>query len=244
MLKVAICDDAQSYIRYLENLIRQTGIKNMKLFEYTSGKQILHDLDQMHDIIILDIQLGDLDGNRVAEKIREANKFAVLALCSGVAYPTEKAFAVDAYRYLIKSNPDTKTIKVLKEIFDEAERRFTSKYLMAKAKDAQIRIKISNILYISKLKYGIEIHMATEEPYYAGKQLTMKCLLGDMYERLKDEGFEYAHSSYIVNCRWVGELEKDCLRFINGDSLPISRNMRKRFTDKMAGTLAGKYSDF
>lgn len=241
MLKVAICDDSQGYIDYLEKLLRQMAIENIELSEYTSGQALLEDSDKMHDVIILDICLGDARGNEIAEKIRKVNRSAVLTLCSGLVQPTDQALEVDAYRYLLKNDPDDKIRRVLRETFEEAERRFEKEYLLARMKKDQVRVRISDILYISKIKYGSEFHMAVEEPYFAGEQLTTKRLLQDLYEQLKDNGFEYANSSYIVNYRWVGRLEKDHVRFSNGTSLPVSRNSRKRFEERWADTLIGKY---
>lgn len=241
MYKVAICDDSQSYILYLKNLIIQMGVQNLEISEYTSGKQLLQNLSQMHDIIILDIQLGDSNGNQVAAKVRKVNKNAVLVLCSGVMQPTPMAFVVDAYRYLIKSDSDAKTKRVLKEIFDEADRRFARDFLLVTVENAQARVRIDDIMYISKIKYGSELHMDPRLPYFTGKQVTVKKHLDELYETMKSYGFEYAHSSYIVNCRWVRELQKDRVMLFNDESLPVSRNMRKRFAGSLAGSLAEKY---
>ena len=242
MLKIAICDDSKSYIRYIKNLITQTETGNMEISEYTSGKQLLQNLSQMHDVIILDIQLGDSNGNQVAAKIRNVNKKAVLVLCSGVVQPTPVAFVVDAYRYLIKSDSEIRTKRALQEIFAEAKRRFACDCLLAGTGDSQVRIKIDDIMYISKMKYGSEIHVNTETAGLAGRKLTSKSHLSDLYENLKNYGFEYAHSSYIVNFRWVYEMRKDDIRLYNNEILPVSRNRKKKFAGGMAGSLAGKYS--
>lgn len=241
MHKVAICDDYQGYIRNLEKRIARLGVGNLEVCSYTSGRQLLRDLDRMHDIIILDIQLGDSDGKEVAKKIRKVNKNAVLVLCSGVEQPTPEAFVVNAYRYIIKSDPDEVTDRVLKETFEEADRRFAQKCMLADVDDTQVRVNIKDIMYISKLKYGSEIHMDPGEPFFQGKQVTVKRHLTELYESMKDYGFEYAHNSYIVNCRWVSDTQKDCLRLLNGEILNVSRNKRKQFMERMAGSLAEKY---
>lgn len=242
MFKIAICDDSQSYIKYIKNLILQISPGNMEIYEYTSGKRLIEDARRMHNIIILDIQLKDYNGNYVAQKIRVVNKEAVLVLCSGVMQPTPKAFEVDAYRYILKSEPEVKTIKVLKEAFDEAERRFTQEIMMVELEDSYVTVKIDSIMYISKLKRKSEIHIAPGRSYYGEGQLTSRIHLNMLYERLKDYGFEYAHSSYIVNYRWVSELMKDNLRLYDGTILTVSRNKKRQFAERLATSLAGKYN--
>lgn len=241
MYKVAICDDSLSYIAFMKKMLTQIVNENMDIYEYTSGKQLLQDLDRMHDIIILDIQLGDSDGNQVAKKIREVNKYAVLALCSGVVQPTPMAFEVDAYRYLLKCDSDTKTKEVLGEVLDEADRRFHRDYMKVNTVDSQLRVKIADIMYISKLKYGSEFHMRTDVKMYTGERLVSPKCLKDLYETMRSNGFEYAHSSYIVNCRWVDKIIKDDIRLFNGELLAVSRARKKQFFSRMADSVANKY---
>ena len=66
MFNVAICDDDKNFIQYVEDVIKELGYaEDVKFFEYLSGEEFLFDIDERGDLdlVVLDIQMGETDGN-------------------------------------------------------------------------------------------------------------------------------------------------------------------------------------
>lgn len=86
MFNVAICDDDKNFIQYVEDIIKELGYaEDVKFFEYLSGEEFLFDIDERGDLdlVVLDIQMGETDGNQVSVQdilnhLRRILKFRLL----------------------------------------------------------------------------------------------------------------------------------------------------------------------
>ena len=100
MYHIAICDDNAQFLETMERTIEGNPEYEADMIcqKFLNGKELLRtELEQYH-LIILDMQMGQMDGFAVAKKIREQNEDVVLAFCSGVIMPEPKHFEVQPYR--------------------------------------------------------------------------------------------------------------------------------------------------
>ena len=65
--------------------------------------------------------------------------------------------------------------------------------------------------------------------------------LKDIYEELKNQFFEYAHNSYIVNFRAIIGIRNDVITLEDLTTLNISRSKKGTFHSRLANYLGGKY---
>ena len=102
------------------------------------------------------------------------------------------------------------------------------------------RVPVGRILYIEKIKRGSRL---TVEAGAAGdrKTLQSKERLEDWYAQLCAQGFEYAHTSYIVNLRAVTKIMQNELTMSNGDRLGISRTCSKKYHQSFSMYFHKKY---
>lgn len=245
--KIAICDDDKNYVEYIENLIRGCFNGKLEFFSYSSGEQLLNDVDVMHDVVFIDMQLGGIDGTETARKLREANRNAVLVFCSGVVNPTPESIKVTPYRFLLKQFDDKTMCKEITEILDKMIRSYKEEYILTRSDDGITRVYINDIAYVSKAKRGSCIHLVDPAKYEVDGELITYLHVSVLYEQLHKYGFEFAHNSYLVNCRWVVRFDKTYLVLEGGGELNISRShyadFKKsfiKFWDKYGG---GEYVD-
>ena len=240
--KIAICEDDADYAAYLKKLIEESFEGILEIFLYNSGEDLLKHAKEMHDAVFMDIQLGGLDGTATAKKLRETNKNAVLAFCSGVVNPTPESIKVTPYRYLLKQF-DEKTMKnEIMEILDKMVKSYKTEYILARHEYGFVRIYINDIAYITKEKRGSRIHLVEPGKYGEKEEFLTTSHLADLYKQLARFGFEFAHNSYLVNCRWVVRFDKTYLVLEGGAELNISRSRYMtfkrsfvRFWDKYGG---------
>lgn len=240
--KIAICDDDKNYVEYIENMIRECFNGQLEFFSYCSGEHLLRDSDIMHDVLFIDMQLGGIDGTETARKLRKLNRNAVLVFCSGVVNPTPESIKVTPYRFLLKQFDDKTMQREITEILDKMMRSYKEEYILTRSDDGITRVYINDIAYISKAKRGSSIHLVDPEKYEASDVLLSNQHVSVLYEHLHKYGFEFAHNSYLVNCRWVVRFDKTYLVLEGGGELNISRshyNVFKksfiRFWDKYGG---------
>lgn len=77
MIRIAIVEDDDSYIRALTGYLEQYGEQHSLSFHTTifhDGLDIVTDYKADYDIILMDIQMKHLDGMTTAEKIRKLDE--------------------------------------------------------------------------------------------------------------------------------------------------------------------------
>lgn len=125
-IKIAICDDEKKFLNKVKKLIVSNYAANDKLTicEFESGEQFLsHFKANQYDVIILDIKMKELTGLDVAEKIRETDKSVIIAFLTSHQEFAPNGYEVNAFRYLLKGQPEHMYIKQLRSIFNEYHQR-------------------------------------------------------------------------------------------------------------------------
>lgn len=102
-IKAFIVDDEQIYLTLIKSRLQSTGIKNISCF--LSGEECIEKLNEKPDIVILDIQLGKLNGVEVLKHIKIQSPRTIVIMFSS---NTDKEIVFDclqlgAYDYIEKN---------------------------------------------------------------------------------------------------------------------------------------------
>lgn len=245
MYHIAICDDDPLFISYIKRMIEQAiGEENYEIqfYAYESGEDFIQNIDGSipYDLLVLDMQLGGMDGDETARIFRTKFPEAVLVFCSGVQLPTVKSFKTTPFRYLLKSYSDEEFTMEMKEILEEVRKNSKELFIIGHYRNKTIRVKIRNILYIENAKRGSKITVTpeSEEANFDGLILVDEKIreLSEKYEELF-----FAHSSYIVNINHVEYVNGSELILDNGEILTVSRAYQKTFREAFTKNIANKY---
>lgn len=245
MYHVAVCDDDKvfvSYIRKILNHAKATNQYQFKIYEFYSGEALVNSLDViMHlDLLILDMELGGIDGDETARKFREKFKDAVLVFCSGVRVPTVKSFKVNPYRYLLKSYSDRQFVCEMKEILIEVEKKSKKEYIIGHYRSNIIRVNVQDVLYIENAKRGSKITVCSD---CEAAKFEGQILVDDKLEVLAAKYYElaFAHNSYIINISHVEKIVGNEVYLDNDECFSISRTYQKEFRQFFTKSIAEKY---
>uniref|UniRef100_N2BIP2 Stage 0 sporulation protein A homolog n=1 Tax=Eubacterium plexicaudatum ASF492 TaxID=1235802 RepID=N2BIP2_9FIRM len=240
MYKVAICDDDDNYRMLIRNIIAED--KNMKndtiFYEYTSGEDLLDDVNQMHDLLFLDIAMPGINGNKTAKEFRQINKDAILVFCTNYQQPTTESFKVQPFRYIIKDLYNQVLKDEMPDIIREIVQQTNIQYINITDDGNVHRIPLKDILYISVAKRGAIIHQYCET---GEKEISCRETVKELYEKLSGEGFVYAHNSYIVNMANIIHVRKNVLTLKDNIELNISRSKQKDFDSCFSDFLCLRY---
>lgn len=240
--QVAICDDEKSYVEFIKNILTECYPQRLEYNCYYSGDALLEaDMQIHHPLIILDIQIGALNGTEVAKRIRKYNEKAVLVFCSGIYNPTPETFLMAPYRFIQKQNPVGETKRFLKDAVEKMMKDCEA-MLAVDCGGKQYRIDFCDVIYIDKSKYTRIVHLHSEAKHRIGKGPAVTLLsFEELMSRYEKYGLAYPHNSYLVNMRYVSCYDKETITLKDGTILNIARSKAKEFSKRLNEYWGSKY---
>ena len=221
--RVAIVDDSNIDAEYVQNILedwaqdRQAGVQAQR---FVSAENFLFHYadDKAWDILLLDIEMGDMDGVSLAKRIRQENELVQIVFITGFPDFMAEGYEVSALHYLMKPVAKEKLFAVL----DKAAANLgKNEKQLAISFDRQTElVPLSKITYIEAQKQYVVVHTDTLE-------YRMKTSLADTEKEL-DEYFFKCQRSFIVNLRHVLRIGSDSVVLKNGAEVPISRGMAQK----------------
>ncbi len=221
--KIAICDDINADRQYVLEMVNRWAASAGHAVHsdtFTSAESFLFRYadESDYDILLLDIEMGEMNGVELAKNIRKINDSVQIVFITGFPDFIAEGYEVSALHYLMKPVSEEKLHAVLNKAASnlaKAEKRLCVTF------DRQTDyIPLSKITYIEAQKQYIMI-------YTEGKAYRMKSSLADAEQQL-DEYFFKCQRSFVVNLRYVKRIKSDCVVLKNDEEIPISRGMAEK----------------
>lgn len=218
--KIAIIDDNASDTEYVSTLVMhwtEERMHTVALSTFPSAEAFLfqYEDEQDFDILLLDIEMGGMNGVELAKAIRKQNESVQLVFITGFPDFIAEGYEVSALHYLMKPvSPDKLSAVLEKAAVNLAKSEKTLCVIHDRSTDF---LPLSKILYVEAQKQYVLIHAA-------GETYRMKATLAETEKQL-DEFFYKCQRSYLVNLRHVARIKSDCVVLKNGEEVPISRGM-------------------
>ena len=232
MIRVALIDDNVVFLQHIRQIVESCAefTADMTCDTYSSGLDLLRSDSGKYQLVILDMQMEGKSGYETAKRLRETNKATVIAFISGVVLPEPEHFKVQPYRYLLKNADPEEIRRDIEELLRETKRQCYGETVEVASDGRAWRVAARDILYIAKAKRGSLLTVS------GGNETALRSneKLGNWYLQLHSLGFEYAHSSYIVNLKAVIKIMNDELTLSNGETLSISRACRGKFHESFS----------
>ena len=222
-MRIAVIDDQPADRDYIAALVtrwakdRDTAVTAVP---FPSAEAFLFDYseDRDFDILLLDIEMGAINGVELAKTVRTENDAVQMVFITGFPDFIAEGYEVSALHYLMKPVDRDKLFSVLDRAaanLEKAERR-----LRVTFERRTDYVPFSKILYLEAQKQYVRI--VTEREEYR-----MKASLAETAAQL-DEFFFPCQRSFIVNLRHVARILPDRVVLKNGAEVPISRGMAER----------------
>lgn len=227
MIKIAICEDekeTQLLIEdQLDNILKNINIE-YEIQKYSSGEELLDSNLKDIDILLLDIQMGQINGMDTARKIRElSNKMEIIFITSLIDY-VQEGYEVRAYRYLLKPIESEELKQHVITCIKEIETN-KNKYIVIKNRSNTYKIYSNEIKYIEVQKKEMSIHTIN-------KSFDVRYSLGKIEKDLNLDNFVRCHKSFLVNLSYVENIKLNIAILESGEEIPISRYRYKDVKEK------------
>jgi len=233
MLKIAICEDDIKQCQTIENLINNAELKEpYKVEQFDSGEALVkaYQEQQRFSIILLDMQMGELDGIQTAEIIRKYDKTCIIIIITSILEYAVEGYSINAYDFILKPIDKAKFFKILKKAIKKIQ---TNKVYIIQMKEKTAILKVSDIVYIESNKKKIYIHCG-KEVYINNEKIT------DAEKKLAEEGFIRISRFYLVNMQYMKEIRGKEILLTSGGSLIYSENLRKEIKEKYMDFMMGE----
>ncbi|GAA0865704.1 LytTR family DNA-binding domain-containing protein [Paraclostridium tenue] len=226
MIRIAICEDekeTQSLIEnYLHNILKNINIE-YEIQKYSLGEELLESNLKEIDILLLDIQMGQINGMDTARKIREVdNKMEIIFITSLIDY-VQDGYEVRAYRYLLKPIELEELKKHVLTCIKEIENK--NNYILIKNKSNTYKIQSNEIKYIEVQKKNMLIHTIN-------KTFDVRYSLEKIEKDLKLGKFVRCHKSFLINLSYVENIKLNTAILESGEEVPVSRYRYKDVKEK------------
>lgn len=225
MLRIRIIEDEAEHAERLQALLRayekKAGESLFDIRHYSNPRRFLAEFACDADLIFLDIQMPEIDGMKVAQKIRQVDPRVMLIFTTALAQYAIAGYEVQAFDYILK--PLTAPIfeAKLERALRVLDYRMPEAYIDISTKTETRRISVNRVLYIEVANHDILVHAADAVYQHWGS-------LKEYEQKLAPMHFARCNSCYLVNMKHVTCIRGDCVQ-VGEEQLSVSRSKRKEF---------------
>ena len=218
MYKIALCDNSIEYMHIVKsriqnfckenelNVILDTFEDSCKLAEYMEEKK-------GYDAYILDIEMPNVTGIELAEKIKEHVKRAyIIYLTASDKYAIE-AYGINVLGYILKDHMEAVLDSVLRKLFKELECQTGEGIYVISNQRKYIKIPHNDIIYIYKDEKNVVFVLE------GMKREQDRTTLQKVYKRLNNSDMYILDRGYIINLQHVRKIVADVVKMKGGHDL-------------------------
>lgn len=218
-LRIAVCDDDQTD---LEQIVRATAQildranLNCKISEYNNSKELLEDIQngKGYHILLLDVVMDELNGMKLAEKIRGMQDNSDIIFISVDRDMAVNGYEVAAARYLVKPLDPKKLQEALMYCIGLRQNK---KEILFPACGGGYRISLSDIQFVEAIGRGTRLVLANDN--------AVECSLrfNEVEELLPKSVFYLCHRSYLINLSYIKSICRYEFSLHTGLMVPIAK---------------------
>jgi len=215
--RVAICDDCAKDAEFVQGILskwaaeRQVDIQT-ECFPSAESFLFRYAEDKAWGILLLDIEMGAMDGVTMAKRVRQDNEAVQIVFVTGYSDYIAEGYEVSALHYLMKPVNETKLFEVLNRAVEK--RKQEERCLNLELSGEMVRIPFYEIRYLDVHQNYITIHCKQE--------YTLKRSLSSIEKEL-DGRFCRVGRTMIVNLKYINRVTKTDVYLSDDVVLPLPR---------------------
>ena len=215
--RIAVCDDNAADSEYVLKLLSAWAKDRdvpIQAEQFPSAEAFLfrYAEDKSFDILLLDVEMGGMDGVTMAKRIRPENETVQLVFITGYSDYIAEGYEVSALHYLMKPVKKEKLYSVLDRALEKC--RQNERFLNLELSGELVRIPFYEISYLEVHQNYVTIH--------ANKEYTVKRPLSDFEEAL-DHRFTRIGRAMILNLNFIRCVTRTEVQLSDGTTLPLPR---------------------
>lgn len=247
MLNAILIDDERHCLRLLNYTLQQMCPNVTVVAECQSGEKGIAAIAELQpDLIFLDIEMRDMTGFEMLERIKDTINFEIIFTTAYDEFALD-AFKVSAVDYLLKPIDEEDLQKAVAKVNKKIEERISSKqvsFLLQQLKknrqdEQEVLalpsqgglefVEIQDIIYCQSERNYTHVYFVKDKPMLISKTLK------DIDALLPSQQFFRVHHSYTVNLKHIKrylKIDGGYLVMSNGDQVKVSRSKKELLLTK------------
>lgn len=225
MFNVSVCDDSQFDIEKIKNCLSEFSKKehiDFNISEFSNPEMLMYEVEdgKIADIFILDVEMPDMDGFELADKIREYTETSVIIFLTSHDEMASMGYKSKALRYVIKLNLERDIEEALESAVAEISSADDKTISLHRYNDYW-RIPYKDIICVSRISRQLVITTRLLG------EITDNRGIKEFFDTLEDNRFLFIDRSCFVNIDYISRINGFSLKLKDGQVLPISRRSLK-----------------
>ena len=215
--RVAVCDDSSEDARYVARMVQAWASSRdaaLQVERFPSAEAFLFHYaeDQGYDMLLLDIEMGGMNGVELARRIRRENEIIQIIFITGYSDYIAEGYDVAALHYLMKPLKEETLFSVLDRAAEKL--RSNERVLTLNLPGEIRRVPLYQIRYLDVRLNYVTVH--------AREDIAVKMPLSRL-TALLDERFYQVGRSLTVNLYCISRVTRTEILLQDGTALPLPR---------------------
>lgn len=225
MFNVSVCDDSQFDIEKIKNCLSEFSKKehiDFNISEFSNPEMLMYEVEdeKIADIFILDVEMPNMNGFDLADKIREHTETSVIIFLTSHDEMASMGYKSKALRYVIKLNLERDIEEALESAVAEISSADDKTITLHRYNDYW-RIPYKDIICVSRISRQLVITTRLLG------EITDNRGIKEFFDTLEDNRFLFIDRSCFVNIDYISRINGFSLKLKDGQVLPISRRSLK-----------------
>lgn len=221
MFNVSICDDSKYDIDKIENALGMFSKRKhveLSISEFSNPEMLMYEIEdgKIADIFILDVEMPNMDGFELADKIREHTETSIIIFLTSHDEMASMGYKSKALRYVIKLNLERDIEEALDSAIAEIS-NVNDKTITLHHYNDYWRIAYKDIICVTRISRQLVITTRLLG------DITDNRGIKEFFDMLSDNRFLFVDRSCFVNIDYISQIKGYSLKLTDGQILPISR---------------------
>ena len=221
MFNVSICDDSKYDIDKIKNALGMFSKRKhveLSISEFSNPEMLMYEIEdgKIADIFILDVEMPNMDGFELADKIREHTETSIIIFLTSHDEMASMGYKSKALRYVIKLNLERDIEEALDSAIAEIS-NVNDKTITLHQYNDYWRIAYKDIICVTRISRQLVITTRLLG------DITDNRGIKEFFDMLSDNRFLFVDRSCFVNIDYISQIKGYSLKLTDGQILPISR---------------------
>lgn len=221
-MKIAVCEDERTVAEEIISIVRAQ--MNELSIDYSvdsfSDGAGFERSPVDYDLIFMDCRLPDGNGLELVKRLREKGGKSVVIFVTAYDEYVYKSFKVGTFRYLLKPIDKVELCAAISDFVKQYEKAV---FIEIPTKEKTFSANLNEIIYIeSDAKHTIVRHID-----WSCESLKS---ISTYQAEINSHNFYRTHRRYLVNMKYIVEIDKNIATLSNGEKIEISRRNLSNFS--------------
>lgn len=229
MIKIAVCDDDTIMTEFIGEAVLSEYSKydNDVTVDNVDNCTMLQTADYHYDIIFLDIDMPDISGFDIAERLNRDSRGALIIFVTSHDELVYSSIKFKPFRFIRKTYLENELPEAAAASAAAIHSSQNSEKLKFRTKNGETELELKKIVFLEIYDHNILVHTADNKTIQCtGNLSAYEQRLSEM-SRLSDCEFVRPHKSYLVNCLFIDNVRVNEILLDSGMVVPLSRYRAK-----------------